>query len=144
MRGHLAGGAKAEPYALGTVFPCPATVAVAAESSWWASSGAKMQEAPQVVGLPTHTAPVSMALSIAAFSGCCRHVGHVGTQGGHEVVPQAGTAFLGRKALVRTCAQQQRPGQLSMMGTGDVAIPYILCHLLLPAASSAAGGHTHS
>lgn len=95
--GHLAGGGRAEPDPLGTAFTCPAAVAVAAESGRRAGTGAEVQEAAQVVGLPAHTAPVSVALPIAAFPGCCRHVGHVGTQGGHEVVAQVGTAFLGRK-----------------------------------------------
>lgn len=97
VAGHLAGGGRAKLDTLGTAFTCPATVAVAAESSPRASPGAEVQEAAQVLGLPAHAAPASVALPGAALPGCCRHVGHVGTQGGHEVVAQAGTAFLGRK-----------------------------------------------
>lgn len=97
MGRHLAGGGRAEPYPLGTTLPCPAMVAVAAESSPRAGTRAQVQEGAQLVGLPAHTAPVPVALPVAALSGCCRHIGHVGTQSGHEVVAQVGTAFLGRK-----------------------------------------------
>lgn len=114
MGGCQAGGGRAGLDPPGTALASPAVVAVAAERCWHAGAGTKVQEAVQLLGLPAHTAPMPMALPVAALLGCCRHVGHVGTQGGHEVVAQAGTALLGGEALVRTCP-----------GTGDVAAP---CH----------------
>lgn len=97
-----AGGGRAGLDASVTALASPSTVAVAAERGQGVGTRAKEQEAAQVVGVPAHTAPMPMALLVAAFPGCCRHIGHIGTQGGHDIVAQAGTALLGGEALVRT------------------------------------------
>lgn len=97
MGGCQAGGGRAGLNPPSAALASPAAVAVAAERCWRAGAAAEVQEAVQLLGMPAHTAPVPMALPVAALLGCCRHVGHVGTQGGHEVVAQAGTALLGGK-----------------------------------------------
>lgn len=103
MGGCQARGGRAGLDPLGTALAGPSAVAVAAERGRRAGAGAEVQEAAQVVGLLAHAASVPVALPVAALPGCCCHIGHIGTQGGHEVVAQAGTALLGEEAPVRTC-----------------------------------------
>lgn len=88
-----AGGGRAGLDTLVTALARPSMVAVAAERGQHVGARAEEQEAAQVMGPPAHAAPMPMALSVAAFLGCCRHIGHIGTQGGHDVVTQAGTAL---------------------------------------------------
>lgn len=134
-----AGGGRAGLDTSVTAVASPSTVAVAAEGGQWVGTRAKEQEAAQVMGLPAHTAPMPMALPVAALSGCCCHIGHIGTQGGHDVVAQAGTALLVGEELVRA-----HPGTEAALAIPPWWAQGMWLSQIAHASSDAARCHTHS